>query len=430
MNVFPLCPQTNSAAHQNQHTIHGLSYSSTPLQYLQPGHSYPAAPYTGQQCAATPAPASLCSVNIQHTVGSANYTPPSVQQNHTTGSISASAVSQNVAQSYQSPGHQQKTTAAAPSASSFLLKEQQTCQNCATPPQQQTPSASGYPPQVQQQSAAAPTLQAHSYLFGSGGPAIAATAQSHLAQAPSTLQQVQGTVNLSSQQPGQNSATPAFYNQQIPVQQENQPLLLQNTQSNIQLTKYAGQAYIQSQLQHCQETQHNILREMALSAHHSESVQCVQSHEESESRIHQTQTPASQTLPTENSIVQVAGSHQSFSAAGLPDTGSQSYGHYAFNMLQQPTLPAQSQYLCAQSTTAQTNGATNQVGTLRCSQHFLPSIVKTLFMIMIKCIAKRWDTLCLFFSFVFVFVLTLFLNLHQLQPYLCFPKSCGEIYLS
>eukprot|EP00064_Thunnus_orientalis_P001711 superscaffoldBa00000119_g1714 len=72
----------SSAGHQNQLSVQGLPSSSTavhtPLQYLQPGHSYPAAPYPGQPSAAAPAPASLCSVNIQHAVSAANYTPSSL----------------------------------------------------------------------------------------------------------------------------------------------------------------------------------------------------------------------------------------------------------------------------------------------------------------------------------------------------------------
>lgn len=374
MNLFPLCPQASSAGHQNQQSIQGLPSSSTPvhapLQYIQPGHSYPAAPYASQHCAATPAPASLCSVNIQHTVNAASYIPPTVQQIQAAGSISASAVSQNVAQSYQAPGHQQ------------------TCQNCAAPNQQQVHSASGYPAPVQQQTAAAaPTLPAQSYPLASVTPSMAATAQCHPGQAPRALQQVQGTVNLSSHQPGQSSSTPALYSQQIPIPQENQQPVLQNAQSNIQLTQHSGQAYIQPQRQHSQETLHSIHQQMAQPTHHSQSVQSSgqqqvhtpapqqhsqktmqtavqqQSHDVSQSTVQQVQTPASQTLPTAASVVQVAATHQSYPAAGLPDAASQSYAHSAFSVLQQQTVAAQSQYLPAQSTTPQTYGGANQVVT-------------------------------------------------------------------
>ncbi|XP_044067927.1 serine/threonine-protein kinase WNK2-like isoform X14 [Siniperca chuatsi] len=389
--------QASSSGHQNQPSIQGLPSSSTavhtPLQYLQPGHSYPAAPYAGQHSAATPAPASLCSVNIQHTVSVASYTPPSVQQTQTAAGIPASAVPQHVAQSYQAPGHQQQQATAA-SSLNFPLKVQQTCQNRAAPTQQQAHSASGYPTPVHQQIAAAantlPAQQsAQSYPLASVAPTMATMAQCHPAQAPSALQQVQGAVKLPSQQPGQSSSTPALYSQQIPVQQEHQQPLLQNTQSNIQLIQHAGQAYIQPQLQHSQETQHTIHQQMAQKpTHHSQSLESPgqqqvhtptlqkhsqktmhiavpqQSQDVSQSTVQQVQTPASQPHPTATTVVQVAATHQSYHAAGLPDAASQSYAHSAINALQQQTAPAQSQYLPSQSTAApQSYGGANQVVT-------------------------------------------------------------------
>ncbi|XP_070765899.1 serine/threonine-protein kinase WNK2 [Enoplosus armatus] len=322
----------SSAGHQNQPSVQGLPSSSTavntPLQYLQPGHSYPAAPYAGQHSAATPASASLCSVNIQHTVSAASYTPPSVQQ---------------------------------------------------------TQAAARYPAPVHQQIAAAATsMSAQSYPLASVAPTMAATAQCHPAQAPSALQQVQGAVKLSSQQPGQSSSIPALYSQQIPVQQEHQP---QNTQSNIHLVQHAGQAYIQPQLQHSQETQHAIHQQMAQQpTHHSQSFQSPgqqqvytptlqkhsqktmqtavpqQSQDVSQSTIQQVQTPASQPHPAAAPVVKVAAPHQSYPAAGLPDAASQSYAHSALNALQQQTAPAPNQYLPAQSTAApQSYGGANQV---------------------------------------------------------------------
>ncbi|KAE8293649.1 Serine/threonine-protein kinase WNK2 [Larimichthys crocea] len=226
--------QASSAGHQNQQSIQGLASSSTPvhvpLQYVQPGQSYPAAPYTGQHSAATPAPASLCSVNIQHTVSAASYTPPSVQQTQTAASISASAVPQHVVQNYQAPGHQQQQATAA-SSLTFPLKGQQTCQNCVAPTQQQAHSASGYPASVQQHTLAAATTlpaqqPAQSFPLASVAPAMAATAQCHPAQAPSALQQVQAasyahcTLNVLQQQtasaqtqylPAQSTAAPQTY---------------------------------------------------------------------------------------------------------------------------------------------------------------------------------------------------------------------------
>ncbi|XP_070824703.1 serine/threonine-protein kinase WNK2 isoform X5 [Chaetodon trifascialis] len=380
-----------SAGHQNQQSIQGLPSSSTPvhapLQYIQPGHSYPAAPYAGPHSAATPAPSSLCSVNIQHTVSAASYTPPSVQQTQAAAGMPTSAVPQHVAQSYQAPGHQQQQATAA-SSSTIPLKVQQTYQNCVTPTQQQAPSASGYAAPVQQQTAAAAatsTLPAQSYPLGSVAPTMAATDQCHPAQVPSALQHVQAAVNLPSQQPGQSSPTPALYNHQIPIQQEHQQPLLQNTQSSIHLTQHAGQAYIQPQLQHTQETLHSTHQQMGQQpTHHSQSVQSSgqqvhtptlqkhsqktmqtavqpQSHDISQSTVQQVQTPASQPPAP---VVQVAATHQSYPAVGLPDTASQSYPHSAINVLQQQTAPTQSQYLPAQSTAApQTYGGANQVVT-------------------------------------------------------------------
>ncbi|KAG8002567.1 Serine/threonine-protein kinase WNK2 [Nibea albiflora] len=387
----------SSAGHQNQQSIQGLASSSTPvhapLQYVQPGQSYPAAPYTGQHSAATPAPASLCSVNIQHTVSAASYTPPSVQHTQAAASISASAVPQHVVQSYQAPSHQQQQATAA-SSLTFPLKGQQTCQNCVAPTQQQAHSASGYSASVQQQTAAAATTlpaqqPAQSYPLASVAPAMAATAQCHPAQAPSALQQVQSAVSLQNQQPGQSSSTPALYNQQIPIQQEHQQPLLQNTQSNIQLTQHAGQAYIQPQLQHSQETLHSIHQQMTQQpAHHAQSVQPPaqqqvhittlqkhsqktmqtvvrqQSHDVSQPPVQQVQTPASQPHPTAAPGVQLAATHQSYPAAGLPDPASQSYAHCTLNVLQQQTASAQTQYPPAQSTAApQTYGGSNQLVT-------------------------------------------------------------------
>ncbi|XP_036959493.1 serine/threonine-protein kinase WNK2-like isoform X5 [Acanthopagrus latus] len=361
--------QATSAGHQNQQSIQGLPSSSTPvhapLQYLQPGHSYPAAPYAGQHSAATPAPASLCSVNIQHTASAASYTPPNVQHTQNAASISTSTVPQHVAQSYQAPG-----------------------------PHQQAHSASGYPAPVQQQTAAAATTlsaqqPAQSYPLASVAPTLAATAQCHPAQAPSALQHLQTAVILPSQQPGQSSSTPALYKQQIPIQQEHQQPLLQNTQSSIQLTQHAGQAYIQPQLQRSQETLHSIHQQMAQQpTQHSQSVQSSvqqqvhtptlqkhsqksmqttvqqQSHDVSQSTVQQVQSHAAQPHATVAPVVQVAATHQSYPAAGLPDATSQCYAHSALNVLQQQTAPAQSQYLPAQATAAsQAYGRANQVVT-------------------------------------------------------------------
>lgn len=377
MNVLFFCLQTSSAGHQNQHTIHGLSSSSTsvlaPLQYFQPGQSYPAAPYTGQNCATAPAPASLCSI----TGHSANYAPANMQQS--TGSILPSAVPQNITQNYQSPSHHPQHPTAA-SSLNFPLKAQQTCQNCAMPTQQQTISV----PDQQHTAAGSPAVPTQSYPVGSVVPCITTKAQCLPAQVPSVLQQVQGTVSLSSQHSGQSPSTPALYNQQMPFQQENQQTLLQNSQSNVQLPQNVGQGYSKPQQQHNQEMQHNLVQQMLQLTTNQQQVQTplsliqrqkpIQGTIQQESlgtyqpTAQQTITPASQALPI-TSPVNVAAAHQSFPAAVLHDAGSQSYAHSAFNILQQSSSITQNQCLSAQSTTPQTYGEVNQVGFFRT---FLP----------------------------------------------------------
>ncbi|XP_068186738.1 serine/threonine-protein kinase WNK2 isoform X3 [Antennarius striatus] len=297
----------SSAGHQNP-SIQGLVSSHTPvhvpLQYNQPGHSYSAAPYAGQHSAATAGPAILTSV-----------------------------VPQLV--SHQPRGHQPQQ-ATTPSSLTLSLKGQQTSQNLVVQTQQQAYSVSGCPAPAQQQMAAAATQPAQQPAQGhplaSVAPTMAATAQSHPAQA-SGLQQV----NLPSQQPGLSSSTPAIYNQQIPIQQDHQQPLPQNTQSSINLTQYAGQAYIQPQL-------------MQQPAHHPQSVQSSgqqipqktaqtefqqQCHELSQSTIQQ--TPLPQTLP-----------------AAAP----QSYAHPPLKALQQHTA---SPLAPVQSAGQQTNGGANHV---------------------------------------------------------------------
>ncbi|XP_053281354.1 serine/threonine-protein kinase WNK2 isoform X3 [Pleuronectes platessa] len=375
---------TSSAGQQNQHSVQGLPSSSTamttPLQYLQPGHSYSAAPYTGPPSAATPAPAGQCLVNIQHAGNAAGYPPPTVQQTQAAALISASSVPQHVAQSHQAAGYQQQLATAA-NSSTVSLQVQQTCQNCVVPSQQQAPSTSGYPP-VQQQSTAEAAAQPAHQPHASVGAAIAATAQCHPAH---TLQHVQAAVNLPSQQPCQSSSAPALYNHQIPVQQEHPHPLPQNTQSNIQ-AQNAGQAYIQPQVQHNQDTVHPLHQQIAQQPiHQSQSHQypsqqqlhtqalqqkamhaaiAHQSQDVSQSTVQHVQTPASQPHLTATSAVMVSATHQSYPAAGPPDAASQSYAHSAFNVLHQQSAPAQSQYHSAQPTAAsQTYGEATQMVT-------------------------------------------------------------------
>uniref|UniRef100_A0A7N6FM06 non-specific serine/threonine protein kinase n=1 Tax=Anabas testudineus TaxID=64144 RepID=A0A7N6FM06_ANATE len=377
--------QTSSSGHQNQPSVQGLGSSSTavhtPLQYLQPGQNYAAASYVGQPVA-TPSPASLCPVNIQHAASAASYTPQSVQA-QTAAGVAASVVSQHIAQNYQASVHQQQQTVAADSLA-FPLQVQQ-IQNFMAQTEQHAPCASGYPIPVQQQTAVAATTlsaqqPAQSYPLASVASAIGASAQCHPAQAPSTLQQVQATVKLPSQQPVQSSSTPALYSQQMPIHLEHQQPLLQNTQSNTQQTQKAGQAYIQPQLQPSQETVHPIHQQMvqqamsesqslqssgqqqALKQHSQKTVQTAmpkQSQDASQSRALQVQSPASRTHPTTQVI---AANLQSCPAPGLLDTASETYARCALNPLQQQTAPAPSQYQPAQSTAVpQIYGEANQV---------------------------------------------------------------------
>lgn len=284
LSVSPLCVlQAGSAGHQTQQPVQGLASSSTPvhtaLQYLQPGHSHPVAPY-----AAAPAPASA--VNIQHTAGGASYTPPSLQQSQAAASLSASALPQHVAQGYQAPG-QRAAAAAAASSLTFPLKVQQT--NPAA--QQQPLSASGY-----SAAAAATTMpvqqSAQSYSLASVATTMAATDQCHPAHAPNALQQAQAAANLPSQQPAQSSSTPALYSQQIPIQQEHQQPVLQSTQ-----------AYIQPQLQ--QEALHSIHQQLA-PQHHQVHTPTLQKHSQANTQrqqshdVSQSQAPAAELHPMQS----------------------------------------------------------------------------------------------------------------------------------
>ncbi|XP_054868590.1 serine/threonine-protein kinase WNK2 isoform X7 [Amphiprion ocellaris] len=368
--------QASSVGHQNQPSLQGLPSSSTavntPPQYLQPGHSYPAAPYAGQPSAATPAPASLCSVNIQHAASASSYTPQSVQQTQAAAGIAASAMPQHVAQSYQTPGQQQAATT---SSLTYPLQIQQTCQNSVAPAQEEALSASGYRASVKQQNAAntLPAQQpAQSCPLASVTPIMAATVQCQPAQAPSALQQVQATVKLPSQQPGQSSSTPALYSQQMSIQQEHQQPLQQNTQSSVQHVQNAGHAYIQPQLQHCQETMHTIHQQMAQQPTlQSQSFHCSTQQQVQTPPLQQHSQTAMQTVIPQQSqdvsqyqphptATQAAAKHQSYPAAGAPDAVSQSHAQSAHHQ----NAPSQSQYLTAQSVAAPENyGGANRVVT-------------------------------------------------------------------
>ncbi|XP_047437611.1 serine/threonine-protein kinase WNK2 isoform X2 [Mugil cephalus] len=350
---------TSSTGHQNQPSVQGLPSSSTPVhtppQYVQPGHSYAA--YTGQPRSASPAPASLCSINIQHAASAASYTPQSVQQPQAVVNIATSAVPQHVKQSYQAPGHPQQQ-ATAVSSLTFPLPVQQTSQNTVAPTQQQVQSASAYPASVQQQTATSllPAQQpAQSCPLVSVAAGMAATVQCQPAQAPSALQKVQ--VSLPGQQLGQSSSTPALYGQQIPIHQEHQQPIPHNPQSSVQQTQHSGQVYIQPQLLHSQETMHTTNQKVAQPALPSQSLQCtpqqqvhvagLQHHGQTAMQtavLQQIQDVShSQPHPTPTPVVQVA----AYSADVAPQC-------YAPSLLQQ-TAAGQGHGLPAQSIAAPQN---------------------------------------------------------------------------
>ncbi|KAM8863032.1 serine/threonine-protein kinase WNK2 isoform 9-T10 [Spinachia spinachia] len=358
--------QASNAGHHNQHSLHVLPSSSTvlhtPLQYLQPGHSYPPAPHVGQHSAATPAPASLCSVNLQHAAGAASYTPPSVQQTQHAANISVSAVQQHGAQSYHQQQQQQQQQAAAASSLTFALSVQQTCPNCVVATQQQAHSASGCHTPVRQQSAAAATAlpaqqPAQGYPLASAAPTVAAMAKCHPAQAPGALQHVQAAAQL----PSQSSSTPALSSQPMAIQLEHQL----NSQTSIQLAQHAGQAHIQ------QETLHTVHQQMAqppsrpsqgqqtptLQKH---SQTAMQSQDRSHSAAQPLPTPASQLHAAAPQVAPVEATHPSYPAVGQPDAASRSSAHLALSALQQHTAAAQVQYLSAQSSGAPQTFAAQQ----------------------------------------------------------------------
>ncbi|KAM9751060.1 serine/threonine-protein kinase WNK2 isoform 4-T4 [Menidia menidia] len=302
---------TNSAGHQSQSSVQGFPTSSTAVhaqQYLQHGHSYPAALYVGQHSAGTAAPASLCSISIQQ------QTQAAIQQS------AASSVASG---------------------------------------QQQPHSAMGYPTSVQHQTTATtgPAQQPpYSCPLTSAAPAMTATVQGQSAHAPITPQQAQGSVQQPGQQPPQNPPTPALYSQQIPIQQDHQQPSSQSTHSGVPQTLNVGQTF---------HTTHN---QMApLPTNPSQSLQCsshqqvhtasVQQHSQSllQAVSHQSQDGSQSLLrPAATQFAQVATDHQSYFAAGQPDAVCQSYAHSA----PQQNAPAQNQYLLAQG-----YGGTNQVVT-------------------------------------------------------------------
>uniref|UniRef100_A0A667ZAI0 non-specific serine/threonine protein kinase n=1 Tax=Myripristis murdjan TaxID=586833 RepID=A0A667ZAI0_9TELE len=374
--------QASSTGHPNHSTLQGLPSSSsalhTPLQYLQPGHSYPVAPHAGQPSTSAPASASPCVANIQQAVTQPSYTAPSLQQTQATLGVSASAVPQQVVQSYHAPAQQQQQTTIQASSPCVPMQVQQTF---VAPAQQAAQPTSGYPTPTHQQTAAAATTMPSqqltiNYSVASVAPIMTAAAQCLPSETPSTPQQIQASVKLPHQQPGQSSSTPAHYSQQIPIQKQQPQPVQQLAKSNIQQMQNVGQVHIQPQLQHSKQTVQAIQQppaaqqQAALQSHNLQSsaqqqptAVIIQQHSQqamqttvpkinqhiSQPTVQQVQIPAPQPYPTAASALkQVAPTQKSYPIAGPSDAASQSYAPSALNMLQQQTASAPNEYLPAQ----------------------------------------------------------------------------------
>ncbi|XP_045063167.1 serine/threonine-protein kinase WNK2 isoform X7 [Coregonus clupeaformis] len=133
-----MATQRPSAVHallQNQSSLQGQPASApalhTPLQYLQPGHSYPAAPLASQQ---TPTAAGYSAAALQHTPASATYSASNVPLQHN-----------RTGQSYPAPTLQQTATAASHSTANVPLQQPAASFSATTMPLQQPHTAASYP---------------------------------------------------------------------------------------------------------------------------------------------------------------------------------------------------------------------------------------------------------------------------------------------
>ncbi|KAM9430643.1 serine/threonine-protein kinase WNK2 isoform 5-T5 [Salvelinus alpinus] len=148
-------PGVPSAVHallQNQSSLQGQPASApslyTPLQYLQPGHSYPASPLAAQQ---TPTAAGYSAAALQHSPASATYSASNIplQHNHTGHSYPAPALQKiATAASHSTANVPLQQPAASFSAATLPLQQPHTA---ATMPIQQTPTPQSYVAPTQQQ---------------------------------------------------------------------------------------------------------------------------------------------------------------------------------------------------------------------------------------------------------------------------------------
>ncbi|XP_064779589.1 serine/threonine-protein kinase WNK2-like isoform X2 [Oncorhynchus masou masou] len=130
-------PGVPSAVHallQNQSSLQGQPASApalhTPLQYLQPGYSYPASPLAAQQ---TPTAAGYSAAALQHTPASATYTASTIPLQHN-----------NTGHSYPAPALQKTATAASHSTANVPLQQPVASFSAATLPLQQPHTAASY----------------------------------------------------------------------------------------------------------------------------------------------------------------------------------------------------------------------------------------------------------------------------------------------
>ncbi|CDQ63908.1 unnamed protein product [Oncorhynchus mykiss] len=166
-----MATQQPSAVHallQNQSSLQGQPASApalhTPLQYLQPGHNYPASPLAAQQ---TPTAAGYSAAALQHTPASATYTASNIplQHNNTGHTYPAPALQKAAtAASHSTANVPLQQPAASFSAATLPLQQPHTAASytAATMPIQQTPTPQSYSAPTQQQmtqTAAAPILQ-------------------------------------------------------------------------------------------------------------------------------------------------------------------------------------------------------------------------------------------------------------------------------
>nr|XP_057907847.1 serine/threonine-protein kinase WNK2 isoform X3 [Doryrhamphus excisus] len=317
--------QDSSVGHQNQ------SAELASHQYLHPGQSYPSALHACQPGAATPSQASSCSVGLHHVTSGCGCA-----QQQSTLTISASAGPQHVAQCYHTQCHQATL-------------------NCPTSLHQQTAAApTSLPAQQSEQSC----------LLTCASSTVAPMAQCHLANAPSALQQVQTLYKLPNQQIGLSSSATALYGQQIPIQDYPQSLML-NAQCSMQQTQNGAQTCIQPQLHGIQQM--HTIQQMTQPLRHPQNLQSSaqqEVHTPALQQQNQNSIPITVPRSSQDNVQpdQAAATNQHYSTAGLPDVGSQSYAHSALGAVQQQGVPAQNQYLAAQSSgTQQVYGGVPQV---------------------------------------------------------------------